>query len=119
MKAIQDFNTFTKVTKQYAVGLSKEEVAGGRIFGTRYVLTTKKDGTKKARLVVQAYDYNRAEIAEVYSPVTSQESFMLLLHLTAKFGWGIQQLDAKNAYLHAKIPDGLKVIVRSPDKKEY
>lgn len=125
MKAMQDemdsinaFDTYQVLSQEEFDEMSKSRpLAGGKIFNTRFVLDLKRDGRKKARLVVQAYDYKATTIQELYSPVCRMDSFFLLLNIGVSKQWGFRGWDAKNAFLQRRLPSELFCVVRSPDKK--
>lgn len=72
----------------------------------------------KARLVIlgnQSRPYERNVPKNVYSPVTTYDSFRTLLDAGCALDWEIRSADIKNAFLQGKIDQG--IYLRHPLKK--
>jgi hypothetical protein len=75
-------------------------------------LTEKRDGRIKARAVADGRTKIRYTMEETYSPTVKLESIMLCTHIEALEGRHVVTVDIKGAFLKAKVPDGLELIVR-------
>ncbi len=73
---------------------------GRQIMTGKWVLVTKHDGRRKARLVARGFQQVYGlDYVDTTSPTTRLESLRLLLHLAASQDWDLRQLDIKAAYL--------------------
>ena len=72
---------------------------GEKAIDTRWIFSTKQDGTKKARLVAKGFQEQCDE--NVYSPVARIPTIRLLLSHALNKDWSIKQLDVPTAFLIA------------------
>ncbi|XP_033511286.1 putative mitochondrial protein AtMg00820 [Nicotiana tabacum] len=81
------------------------------IVGTKWVLRNKlnKSGQvvrNKARLVAQGYSQQEGiDYDEIFPPVARLESIRILLAFAAHKGFGLFQMDTKNAFLNGYISE--------------
>ena len=84
--------------------LTEQEAANldfSKVMGMRWVLTTKADGTPKARLVVLGYQAHNLTTVETSSPTMSRLSRNMILVMCANLGLRIRAGDATSAFLQA------------------
>ena len=70
----------------------------------------------KARLVARG-NLQRlisGEYAELHAPVACFDLFRILLVLSAEFGWTRCHIDIKSAFLYAKLPSTMKILLKLP-----
>ena len=75
---------------------------GQKALSVRWVITEKyKDGIpeKKARLVVRGFEEDNTEQLRTDSPTCCRENFRLVLSILVAFGWEVNTLDIKSAFL--------------------
>lgn len=76
------------------------------------------DGTLeryKARLVAKGYTQTyKIYHLETFAPVTKMTTVQVLLSLATCYGWQLQQLDVKNAFLHGDLEE--EVFMESPPR---
>jgi len=75
-------------------------------------LTEKRDGRIKARAVADGRTQKRYTMEETYSPTVKLESIMLCTLIEALEGRYVATVDIKGAFLKAKVPDDLELIVK-------
>lgn len=81
------------------------------VVGSKWVyhVKFKKDGSLdcyKARLVDKSYTQVKGlDYDETFNPVIKPGSTCLILSIAVSFGWIIQQLDVKNAFLHGTLKE--------------
>ena len=74
---------------------------GQKFVTTRWVLTEKVDGRKKARLVAWGFQEDQSALT-LESPTCARESIRLTLVLMAFFKWKPNSIDVKTAFLQGK-----------------
>ena len=80
-----------------------------KLVGCKWVFTVKyrADGMLdryKATLVAKGYKQTYGvDYQETFAPVAKMNTIHILLSLVANFGWSLQQLDVKNAFLHGDL----------------
>jgi len=79
-------------------------------------LTEKRDGRIKARAMADGRTQVRYTREETYSPTVKLESIMLCTLIEALEGSHVVTVDIKGAFLKAKVPDGLELIVRMDEE---
>jgi transposase InsO family protein len=96
---------------------------GCRPIGCKWVFKTKKDSTGKierykVRLVAKGFSQKEGiDYKETFSPVSSKDSFRIVMALVAHFDFELQQMDVKTAFLNGDLtedvymlqPDGFQV----------
>lgn len=88
------------------------------IVGSKWIYKIKRnaDGTVsrcKARLVTQGFSQEAGfDYTETFSLVVRHTIFRMILSMVAMKGWGLQQLDVKNAFLHGELEE--EVYIRQP-----
>jgi hypothetical protein len=75
-------------------------------------LTEKRDGRIKARAVADGRTQQRYTMEETYSPTVKLESIMLCTLIEALEGRYVATVDIKGAFLKAKVPDDMELIVK-------
>ena len=75
-------------------------------------LTEKRDGRVKARAVVDGRSQIRYNEEETYSPTVRLESIMLSSLIDAMEHRYVATIDIKGAFLKAKVPDDLELVVK-------
>ena len=87
--------------RQHDVYTEEEDIGQTRV-STRWVLTTKDDGRRKARLVARGFE-EKDSVELTDSPTCSKESFRLLLQLLiSNADWFSQVIDVKTAFLQGE-----------------
>jgi len=76
------------------------------------ILTEKRDGRIKARAVADGRSQMRYTMEEIYSPTVKLESIMLCTLIEALEGRYVATVDIKGAFLKAKVPDDMELIVK-------
>lgn len=81
-----------------------------KVIPTKWIFTTKADGTPKARIVaVGCRDTEIYSAKDTISPTPKQVTVRWLLAAVVQNLWSIVQLDVKNAFLHSNI-DRIKYV---------
>jgi len=75
-------------------------------------LTEKRDGRIKARAVAVGRTQIRYTMEETYSPTVKLESIMLCTLIEALEGRYVATIDIKGAFLKAKVPDNMELIIK-------
>jgi hypothetical protein len=83
---------------------------------THCFLSEKRDGRIKARAMADGRTQIRYTMEETYSPTVKLESIMLCTLIIALEARHVATVDIKGAFLKAKVPDGLELIVRMDDE---
>lgn len=87
---------------------------GAKALGTRPLLITKRDGTKKCRIVAQGFSQRPGvDFDETFAPVCRYATLRNFLALCAANELQIQQLDVKVAFLNATLDE--EVYARPPE----
>ena len=89
IEKLQQFNTYEVV----------DDVGQDRIT-TRWVITEKDDGRKKARLVARGFEEN-AQI-QSDSPTVGKSLIRVFFSICTMLGWMVNTIDIKSAYLQGK-----------------
>lgn len=82
-----------------------------RPVGCRWIYTVKyrSDGTLdryKARLVAKGYTQTYGiDYEETFAPIAKMNTVRIILSLTTRFDWELQQFDVKNAFLHGDLEE--------------
>ena len=90
---------------------------GQNVISTKWVFTTKTDENNKttkfkARLVARGFSQKEGiDFDLTYSPTLNLDCIKLILFLSAKFNWNVQQLDIKAAYLNADLDKNIYVSI--------
>jgi len=72
----------------------------------------KGDGRIKARAVADGRSQQRYTEEETYSPTVRLESIMLNMFIDAFEGRHVVMIDIKGAFLKAKVPEGMELMVK-------
>ena len=88
LKTWRDFNVFEEV-----------ENTGQSYITTRWVMSIKADGTKKARLVARGFEDDCLSKSEKESPTCPKEAFRIAVSICGSKKWIIHSLDVKTAFL--------------------
>lgn len=85
------------------------EAEGKTIIDSRWILVTKPDGRKKARLVARGFlqDPESLEGKNIFSPVVDFTNLRVLFSLAAKNNMSFKTFDVKTAFLNGTIEDEL------------
>ena len=109
LKQIELMDTFEVC--HMPTSISKEVKA----FNSRFVLNWKEFERRfKARIVVQAYNWNPGKMDEFFSPVVASTTMMIFWNLLTYNSWRCVAMDAKNAFLNGVIPSSYTIYVRPP-----
>ena len=87
--------------------------------GCKWVLKTKKDAKGKierfkARLVAKGYTQKEGvDYIETFSPVSSKDSFRIIMALTAHFNLELRQMDVKTTFLNGDLYE--EVYMKQPE----
>lgn len=87
--------------------------AGQKVMGSRIVLKTKPDGTRKARLVVQGWNQDPSTYTDSFAPVAYLQSVRVVLAIAASRRMLIETMDVRNAFLSADV-DKDNIYLRLP-----
>ena len=93
--------------------------ANSRPVGCKWVFKTKKDAQGqieryKARLVAKGYTQQEGiDYKETFSPVSTKDSFRVVMALVAHFDLELHQMDVKTAFLNGDLSES--VYMRQPD----
>ena len=100
IQKLKDFETFTVV----------EDMGQERI-STRWVLTSKEDGRKKARLVARGFE--ELEKIQSDSPTISKSVMRMFLAICSTLQWKVKTTDIKSAFLQGQALDR-EVFIKPP-----
>jgi hypothetical protein len=87
---------------------------GSYVLHAAWVLTIKPDGTYKARLVARGDRQPTSTYDETTSSAVTATSINFLHGLVAAHGLETRQMDAKQAYTNASIPEKYQLFRRFP-----
>ena len=79
-----------------------------KVIKTNWILRTKENGVRKARLVAAGWDWSGLE-ENVYAPVANTITIRTFFVNAVRAGMQIDQLDIRNAFLHGEIRDEVYV----------
>ncbi len=82
-----------------------------RALRAHYIYNVKRNGTAKARVVVNGSRQHEVTFSDTTSPVASQLQLRLLLLISAFHNYTMSQMDLTNAYLHADIKDKVFIVI--------
>jgi len=89
IKKLKGFETFSVV-----------DDTGQERISTRWVITTKQDGGKKARLVARGFE--ELEIIQSDSPTISKSVMRVFLSICTRLEWTVRTTDIKSAFLQGQ-----------------
>jgi hypothetical protein len=81
-------------------------------FMIHYFVAEKRDGRIKARVVADGRGQQRYTEEETYSPTVKLESIILNAFIEAHEGRSVATVDIKGAFLKAKVPENLMLMVK-------
>ena len=99
---------------EYYKVFEEVEDRGQTVLGTRFVLSTKQDGSIKARFVIKGF---QEEHFQSDSPSASRDTLKLFCSLTANEKWKICGSDVRAAFLQSDAIDR-EVYVQPPPQKK-
>jgi hypothetical protein len=96
--------------------LEADVPSGVRVIPTRFLYRLKKDGTVKARLVVQQVRATALGIsfADTFAACPTLLGGRVLIWHAERQAWPLREGDVSTAFLHASLPDDLVIVVRPP-----
>ncbi len=101
------FNTWFRLPQNKVTQLMRQ-----RALRAHYIYNVKRNGTAKARVVVNGKRQHEATFfSDTTSPVASQLQLRLLLLISAFRKYTMSQMDLTNAYLHADIKDTVFIVI--------
>ncbi|CAH9069617.1 unnamed protein product [Cuscuta europaea] len=89
---------------------------GCKPLGCKWIFKTKRDSRGnveryKARLVVKVYTQKEGiDYKETFSPVSSKDSFRIIMALVAHFNLELHQMDVKTAFLNGDIDETIYMV---------
>lgn len=96
-----------------------EPVATQKAIGCKWVFKTKRaaDGSierHKARLVVKGYTQKEGvDFSETFSPVSTKDSFRIIMALVAHYDMELHQIDVKTAFLNGELEE--EIYMQQPE----
>ena len=93
-----------------------ELLEGCKKFGCKWVFKTKCDSKGniewyKARFVVKGFTQKEGiDYKETFSPVSSKDSFRIIMALVAHFDLELHQMDVKTAFLNGNIEETIYMV---------
>ena len=84
---------------------------GAKLIGCKWIFKTKRDSKGnveryKARLIAKGFTQKEGiDYKETFSPVTSKDSFRIIMALLAHFDLELHQMDVKMAFLNGNIDE--------------
>jgi len=91
--------------------------SGKQALPSRFVLTRKRDGTYKARLVAGGHRQQYGlDYEETYAPVCSYRTLRSILAIAAREGLELRQFDVSTAFLNGELDE--EVYIRAPKGAE-
>lgn len=100
LEKLKEFETYTVV-----------ENTGQECISTRWVITEKGDGTKKARLVARGFEETQKVQSD--SPTVSKSLIRVFFTFCSTLCWLVKSIDVKSAYLQGK-PLERQVFIKPP-----
>ena len=85
---------------------------GKKAIDTKWIFTTKDNGTKKARLVARGFQEESKPGETLYSPVARISTVRMLLSLAQEKDWSVRQLDIPTAYLNGHVQS--EIYIKAP-----
>lgn len=108
LEAHKDFKTWTNI---------EDIPAHVKPIETKWIFTTKNDGTKKARLVAKGYQEEQGNFHDfLYSPVAKLPTIRLALSFALQEDWHIHQMDIPTAFLNGTLDN--EVYIYKPEGVE-
>ncbi|KZV24228.1 hypothetical protein F511_35114 [Dorcoceras hygrometricum] len=92
---------------------------GAKPIGCKWIFKTKRDSKGnverfKARLVAKGFTQKEGiDYKETFSPVSSKDSFRIIMALVAHFDLELHQMDVKTAFLNGDIDE--MIYMRKPE----
>ncbi|KAG8489197.1 hypothetical protein CXB51_017253 [Gossypium anomalum] len=89
---------------------------GAKPIGCKWIFKTKRDANGnveryKARLVAKGYTQKEGiDFTETFSPVSSKDSFRIIMALIAHFDLELHQMDVKTAFLNGDIEETIYMV---------
>ncbi|KAG8488952.1 hypothetical protein CXB51_016966 [Gossypium anomalum] len=89
---------------------------GAKPIGCKWIFKTKKDANGnveryKARLIAKGYTQKEGiDFTETFSPVSSKDSFRIIMALVAHFDLELHQMDVKTAFLNGDIEETIYMV---------
>jgi hypothetical protein len=86
---------------------------GAKIVGCKWVYKTKRDSRKneeryKARLVAKGFTQSEGiDYHETFSPVSTKDSFRIMMVLVAHFDLELHQMDVKTTFLNEELVENV------------
>ncbi|KAL6506088.1 hypothetical protein OROHE_022617 [Orobanche hederae] len=90
---------------------------GAKPIGCKWIFKTKRDANGnveryKARLVAKGYTQKEGiDYSETFSPVSSKDSFRIIMALVAHFDLALHQMDVKTAFLNGDIEETIYMLL--------
>lgn len=80
----------------------------------KWVLRTKSDGSKKARILVRGFEQH--DFGETCAPTLKLTPLRMMLTKAAAHDWEIEQDDVITAFLYGPLPEGSVVYMEPPEQ---
>ena len=89
---------------------------GAKPIGCKWIFKTKKDSKGnveryKTRLVAKGFTHKEGiDYKETFSPVSSKDSFRIIMALVAHFNLELHQMDVKTTFLNGEIDETIYMV---------